>query len=314
MVRVGNPGNAPDVTGYGAVDRDFSIATYETTVGDWVTFLNAVATDSSAPDYVLALWQREMNDARSKSATGPLIVRSQDPTSGTFSYTIAQVGNVARDPQLAMPDVNWFAAARYANWMNNGGTVGAGTETGAYTLNGAMTGLFLVNPDARYWIPSEDQWYKAAYYDPTKNGTGGYWKYATQSDTLPNDDPAAFLLPNTANYNNTRGTGNKLTPVGAYANAPSYYGTFDMTGNLWEWTDGIVLAPTGPPSARQPQPDSRIVRGGSWSQGIIAPESLTRRDYPTGYQDPPGTGYLFYTDDDTGFRLAGLAEFSPTSL
>jgi hypothetical protein len=41
---------------------------------------------------------------------------------------------------------------------------------------------------------------------------------------------------------------------------------------------------------------------------------LTRRDYPTGYQltNADGTpGYLFYTDDDTGFRLAGIAALTP---
>jgi len=41
--------------------------------------------------------------------------------------------------------------------------------------------------------------------------------------------------------------------------------------------------------------------------------NYTRRDYPTGYQLYDAQGqpeYLYYTDDDTGFRLAGLAEFS----
>lgn len=111
---------------------------------------------------------------------------------------------------------------------------------------------------------------------------------------------------NSANYNDQRPRNNKLTPVGTYVNSTSYYGTYDMTGNQWEWNDGVVLAPTsGRPG--QDQPSSRIVRGGSWSQGLIAVANYTRRDYPDGYQVP---GYLFYTDDDTGCRLAGLAEFS----
>jgi formylglycine-generating enzyme required for sulfatase activity len=211
---------------------------------------------------------------------------------------------------LPVAFVNWFAAARYANWMSNGGTADASTETGAYNLNGAMTGVFRKQDGARYWLPSEDEWYKAAYYDPTKNGTGGYWSYATQSDTLPD---YATTGTNSANYNNQRPRNNKLTPVGTYVNSTSYYGTYDMTGNQWEWNDGIVFAPTlGQPL--QDQPSSRIVRGGSWSQGLIAVANYTRRDYPDGYQlYNPQTGapnYLYYTDDDTGFRLAGLAEFS----
>ena len=177
----------------------------------------------------------------------------------------------------------------------------------AFTTPGEITG-------ARYWLPSEDQWYKAAYYDPTKNGTDGYWKYATQSDALPSYDETGT---NSANYNDNRQKkGYKLTTVGMYVNSHSYYGAYDMTGNLWEWDDGVEYAPTvGQPA--QKQPDARIVRGGSWSQGLIAVANYTRRDYPTGYQlyKPDGSpDYLYYTDDDTGFRLAGLAEFSPAAV
>ena len=312
MVRVGNPNNPEDPgTGFGSVANEFSISTYETTVGEYVTFLNAVATSPAAPDYIQALFQTAMAGDRN---TGPLITRT--PTEGVYVYA------ASTDPVLDFPEktradlpvafVNWFAAARYANWMSNGGTADASTETGAYNLNGAMTGVFRKQDGARYWLPSEDEWYKAAYYDPTKNGTGGYWSYATQSDTLPD-----YLTTgtNSANYNNQRPRNNKLTPVGAYVNSASYYGTYDMTGNQWEWNDGIVFAPTlGQPL--QDQPSSRIVRGGSWSQGLIAVANYTRRDYPDGYQlynSQGAPGYLFYTDDDTGFRLAGLAEFSPAS-
>jgi len=74
-------------------------------------------------------------------------------------------------------------------------------------------------------------------------------------------------------------------------------------------------AVTAEPSTARHLADSRIVRGGSWSQGLIAVANYTRREYPTGYQLYNAQGqpeYLYYTDDDTGFRLAGLAEFSVT--
>ena len=39
---------------------------------------------------------------------------------------------------------------------------------------------------ATYFIPSENEYYKAAYYDPTLNGgAGGYWLYPTKSNTTP---------------------------------------------------------------------------------------------------------------------------------
>ena len=309
MVRVGNPNNPKDPgTGFGSVADEFSISTYETTVGEYVTFLNTVATSPTAPDYIQALYQNAMAGGEK---TGALITQTLDAGAYVYAASSDPVGDFPGKTRADLPVafVNWFAAARYANWMSNGGTADANTETGAYNLNGAMTGVFEKQDGARYWLPSEDEWYKAAYYDPTKNGTGGYWTYATQSDSLPNYDTSGT---NSANYDDERPRNFKLTPVGTYVNSSSYYGTYDMTGNLWEWNDGVVLAPTsGQPG--QDQPDARIIRGGSWSQGLIAVANYTRRDYPDGYQlYDPQTGapvYLYYTDDDTGFRLAGLAEF-----
>lgn len=89
--------------------------------------------------------------------------------------------------------INWYNTARYANWLSNGKLVGPQssitTENGAYQLNG-NTGnptLNLINPNTgsapAYYIPSRDQWYKAAYY---KGGgtNAGYWLYGNQSDNL----------------------------------------------------------------------------------------------------------------------------------
>ena len=88
--------------------------------------------------------------------------------------------------------VNWFDAARVANWLHNGQGSGS-TETGAYTLNNATTGdAPAVNPGASYFLPTEDQWYKAAYY---KGGgtNAGYWEYGTQSDAAPTVVSANFI-------------------------------------------------------------------------------------------------------------------------
>jgi hypothetical protein len=79
---------------------------------------------------------------------------------------------------------------------------------GAYTLNG-NTGIITKNVGATVWIPSENEWYKAAYYDPTPGAGGGdnYWTYATQSDSIPTVAAAnatgdvANPGANVANYN-----------------------------------------------------------------------------------------------------------------
>ena len=40
------------------------------------------------------------------------------------------------------------------------------------------------NAGATYVIPSENEWYKAAYFNPS-NGT--YWTYPTQSNSTPSN-------------------------------------------------------------------------------------------------------------------------------
>jgi formylglycine-generating enzyme len=44
-VTVGDAGNAPDKTGYGAVAYEFQIAKFEVTIGQYAEFLNAVAAN-----------------------------------------------------------------------------------------------------------------------------------------------------------------------------------------------------------------------------------------------------------------------------
>lgn len=88
--------------------------------------------------------------------------------------------------------VSWFSAARVANWLQAGGQTYLSTASGsaainggAYSLNGQTSGnVPLKNAGAQYWIPTQDEWYKAAYY---KGGgtNAGYWNCATQSDEAP---------------------------------------------------------------------------------------------------------------------------------
>lgn len=288
LIQVANPGNTADSrTGFGRVDYTFRIGKYETTVSEYVAFLNAKAFDLDAKQFMQDLYQDEMSEPLEDP--GVLITRKSD--TGRWVYTAAD----GRE-NLPIGWVNWFSAARYVNWLHNGADALADTESGAYELNGASTGIFYRTANARYWIPSEDEWYKAAYHDP-ENSPEYYWKYATRSNNLPDDTKNAFLGPNAANYNDKQDNGNVYVPVGSYKNSVSYYGAYDMTGNVWEWNDAVIETPV----PKNNRPDSRGVRGGSYSQGIVAVESSTRRDYPSGYRLPD---YLAYNDDDTGFRIA----------
>jgi len=151
MVPVGNPGNAADNTGYGSVDQAYAIGKYEVTAGQYTEFLNAVAANDDPHGlYNELMWSR----------TGGCKIE-RTGVAGSYRYFVA--------PDRANRPVNYLSfwdAVRFTNWLHNGQGNG-NTETGAYTLTQAGIDANTVsrNPDARVWIPSEDQWYKAAYYD-----------------------------------------------------------------------------------------------------------------------------------------------------
>jgi formylglycine-generating enzyme required for sulfatase activity len=184
FVTVGDIDNDADTggnIGKGSVSYIYSIQKYTVTNSEYAEFLNAVA---ATDDYDLY----HMDEDR----VG--IIRSG--SSGSYSYSIKT--NYDNKP---VNFVRWFHAARYANWLHNEKPTGvqdsSTTEDGAYTLNGVVSGNAIArNSEAKYHIPTLNEWYKAAYY---KGGgiSAGYWKYATQSD----DDPTCV----SANINNGDG-------------------------------------------------------------------------------------------------------------
>ncbi len=233
-VTVGHPGNTADTApaGFGAVATSFQIMKYEFTNQQYTDFLNSVARTDT---YSLYNPSRE----GSNDIIGGI---SRSGSSGSYSYSVKT--NMGDKP---VNYVSWFDAARVCNWLMNGATSSSSTETGAYTLVNGQTSREApaVNPGATFYIPTENQWYKAAYY---KGGgtNAGYWDYATQSDSAPTAVTAgstgigsAGSTGNFANYNRVLDFNNlyyNVTTVGTNG-GPSFYGAFDMTGNVWEWND-----------------------------------------------------------------------------
>lgn len=293
-VTIGNPGNPgeqsrlqhADPTFYGGVEHTYRIGKYEVTAAEYAAFLNAVAATDP-----YALYNPNMGT----NADGCGIVRSGSP--GSYTYSVAP--DRADRP---VNYVNWGDAARFANWLHNGQPVGpqgpATTEDGSYFVNGAMLDGQLDDivrsPGATWVIPTENEWYKAAYH---KNDgvTANYWNFPTRSDvgpsnTLVDPDPgrnATFAVGAAL----TIGAPYYRTEKGAHENSASPYGTFDQAGNVHEFNETVL------------EHHIRGVRGGSYSWN----NSMAVWDR---YND-------FYVSDhfrDLGFRVALVSDPGVTNL
>jgi formylglycine-generating enzyme required for sulfatase activity len=151
----------------------------------------------------------------------------------------------------------------FVNWIENGQPTGAQgpdtTEEGVYRITDGLSEVR--KPNATFFIPSEAEWYKAAYYDPSRSG---YYDYPTSTDLIPNNNLPSSDTGNSANFQDVGFTTDNslypLTDVGAYGLSKSPYGTYDQAGNVWEYIEAIIEA-----FANTPTPSLfRGLRGGSW--------------------------------------------------
>jgi formylglycine-generating enzyme required for sulfatase activity len=288
-VTVGDAGNAADTAraGYGAVATDFRIMKYEFTNQQYTEFLNSVAVTDSYSLYSAGM---------GSNARGGI---TRSGSQGTYSYSVKT--NMGDKP---VNYVSWFDVARVANWLMNGATSSSSTETGAYTLvNGQTFGTAPArNPGATFYIPTLDQWYKAAYY---KGGStnAGYWAYALQSNTIPSPVTAGATgigsAGGTGNFANFQsdadwnGQNGNVTTVGTNGGA-SAYGTFDQSGNVDEWNDL-----TGAAGA------NRGLWGGYWEDAHMYLAAFS----PRGPDASP-----LIEDPAVGFRLAAVPEPSTSCI
>ena len=226
---------------------------------------------------------------------------SQDAITKATAGGLANVTAGAWSGSQPAADMTWYAAAAFVNWLNtsSGHQAAYQLDTGNTTLTLWSSGeawqaggenLFR-HKDAYYFLPSEDEWYKAAYH---KNDgvTANYWDYATGSNTIPTA-VVSGTGAGTAVYNG------KAAPADVNsAGGLSPYGTRGQNGNVREWaeneTDGI----------NDLSANIRMVRGGDWFQGESALRPSTR-----GNDDLPSN-----SSNLIGFRVASVPEPSSTVL
>ena len=262
FVTIGNPGNAADTTGApnpaGAVAYEYGIGKFEVSE-DMITKYNA--NFGTANSLVI----NHNNLGTAKPATG----------------------------------VSWNEAARFVNWLNTstGGFAAYNFTTGgvndnielwtaADTLDYDATNPYR-SKRATYVLPSYNEWYKAAYYDPT-NST--YYNFANGSDTAPGA-VASGTADNTAVYNQSFDQGPADVNL---AGGLSPYGVMGLGGNVSEWEE------SSDDLANSSGSSFRGIRGGRWSGSFSGLSSSSRGSY-----DPSDR------DSDLGFRVASLPPSAP---
>ena len=167
------------IEGLGSVRYTYQITQYPITNNEYCLFLNSVDPNASNPnDIYSASMSSSTRGGITQSATGPKRYRYRVKT------------NMGNKP---VNFVNWWRAARYCNWLHNGGRVynitnssaTAPQNIGAYNVGTSTTGTSVILPsaNAKFTIPTLDEWIKAGYY---QGGTSAeYWAYPTQYNTPP---------------------------------------------------------------------------------------------------------------------------------
>jgi len=194
--------------------------------------------------------------------------------------------------------VSWFEAAQFVNWLNtdSGSMPAYKFDTGG-NFQLWQSGDVGYNPNnlyrnrlARYFLPSMDEWYKAAYYDA---GGGIYYDYPTGSNSVPDGIDLAGDTTFDAVFfdGGLNPQPNDITDVGVL----SPYGTAGQGGNVFEWEEtDFDLVNDSTSSARG-------VRGGNW----IFDSSFLLSSFRNSFN--PSSELILI-----GFRVASIPE--PSSL
>jgi hypothetical protein len=181
----------------GSVDYRYGINELEVTVRQWVAFLNTVDP-----------FGRNTEALYSETESG-----AAWPRFGQIDFSSAAAPG--RHYSLAAPEwadkpyafANFLRSARFVNSLTNGKIVARrpstsngfsyityrvrlsrNTETGMYDMSKRAP---VRTRKSGFVIPSQNEWIKAAYYDPTGGGTFSYWKYPTNAGVFGDGEATA---------------------------------------------------------------------------------------------------------------------------
>lgn len=246
FVTIGLPGNAayegdPDIfgnpsggsgRGRGSVGYEYRIARMEVTTAQWMEYVNT---------YTVQL-PREVDFARPFS-WGAVADNSYRGPGKKWKLNPAH-------PQAALVPVigvSWREVAEFVNWLNNDKSSSLEAIThGAYdtstlttNADGTLNDQLTHDPDARYWIPTADEWLKAAHHDPNRSGSGmeGWWNYPYGSNNPPIPGPPGIGETSAGYQVGPDEMNPRVYPLGSYPDSVSPWGLLDVSGGASEWTE-----------------------------------------------------------------------------
>lgn len=227
ITHAGNTGYAPPPIPppmvprpFGAVSYEYQISRTEVTTAEWYEFVLAYAPHI------------DPGSAGSFAFTGDRVIATQLP-SGEVTYFMPPSN--ANKPVR----IGWRYAARYCNWLHNGKASNPEAfEQGAYDTStftenpdGSLNDQRQRSPGAQYFIPSIDEWVKASYWDPNRDGLGqpGYWRHPNSSDTA--------LVPGPPGTGQTNYGTTQTFESASYPAVQSPWGLWDVSGGVGEWLE-----------------------------------------------------------------------------
>jgi formylglycine-generating enzyme required for sulfatase activity len=197
---------------------------------------------------------------------------SEDMITKASASGLANVTAGAWSGSQPAANISWYEAAAFVNWLNTntghhaaynltysgGWSMSLWSSGEAWQLGG--TNLYR-HKDAYYFLPSEDEWHKAAYHQ-NNGATTNYWLYPTGSDSVPDgiDFSGDTAFHAVFHDGHDQGQPNAVTAAGSAASA---YGTYGQGGNVWEWCESAL------DGVNDAGNKYRTLRGGDWNDSAL---------------------------------------------
>jgi formylglycine-generating enzyme required for sulfatase activity len=304
FVTVTSPGN-PQINGVftgglgprltGVVNEAYRISRFEVTTAQYAAFLNAAFASGTAATAFIPIPADFSWGARR-------IPRTPGTPAGPPQFTV-----LPGRENLPVGVGNWRAAAIYCNWLHNDMALSpAAFTSGSYDVStfGYVGNQFTDqrnrSPGARFFLPTWNEWAKAAHWDPNRfgQGQGGYWNAPNGTDVqLTAGLPASMGGSGQANMDGFPGS--NVVPLGAYVDQQSPWGLLDVAGARREWTE----------TWDQGNPASTIYRVRDGSHAFFDEGSSSRFDDIRRYS----VSWPEYGDSADSFRIAAAIP-APSAL